>query len=123
MPGEQGPPGEAPAEYKFWIGDTGPTGPLFSGVQQYPFICWTSESKLGQPLVDNWDAKGNAVYVHWIPSPAADADYRPSVVLDRLAASLPEPLLVKYRDAIVGAPARLSLDALGALGVVPPPRR
>ncbi len=69
------------------------------------------------------DAKGNAVYVHWIPSPAADADYRPSVVLDRLAASLPEPLLVKYRDAIVGAPARLSLDALGALGVVPPPRR
>lgn len=72
------------------------------------------------------DAKGNVVYVHWIPSPVADADYRPSVVLDRLSATLPEPLLVKYRDAIVGAPARLSLDALGALGalgVVPAPRR
>ncbi len=69
------------------------------------------------------DAKGNVVYVHWIPSPAADADYRPSVVLDRLAASLPESLLVKYRDAIVGAPARLSLDALGPLAVVTPPRR
>lgn len=69
------------------------------------------------------DAKGNVVYVHWIPSPVADADYRPSVVLDRLSATLPEPLLVKYRDAIVGAPARLSLDALGALGVVPGPGR
>lgn len=68
------------------------------------------------------DAKGNVVYVHWIPSPVADADYRPSVVLDRLSATLPEPLLVKYRDAIVGAPARLSLDALGSLGVVPPGR-
>lgn len=61
-PGEPGTPGQAPDEYKFWIGDTGPSGPLFSGVQQYPFVCWTSESKLGQPLVDNWDAKGNAVY-------------------------------------------------------------
>lgn len=69
------------------------------------------------------DAKGNVVYVHWIPSPVADADYRPSVVLDRLSATLPEPLLVKYRDAIVGAPARLSLDTLGTLGVVPGPRR
>lgn len=67
------------------------------------------------------DAKGNVIYVHWIPAPVADADYRPSLVLDRLSATLPEPLLVKYRDAIVGAPARLSLDSLGALGVVPGP--
>ena len=54
MPGEPGPPGEPPAEYKFWVGDTGPSGPLFTGPQQYPFICWTSESKLGQP----WSTTG-----------------------------------------------------------------
>ncbi|MEZ5290508.1 MAG: hypothetical protein R2745_05460 [Vicinamibacterales bacterium] len=65
------------------------------------------------------DAKGNAVYVHWLPSPVEDADYRPSQVLDRLSASLPEELLVKYRDAIAGAPTRLSLDAVADLGLAP----
>jgi hypothetical protein len=35
--------------------ETGPTGPVFSGPQQYPFICRTEQSSpsLGQPLVDN----------------------------------------------------------------------
>src|SRR5512138_899294 len=46
----------------FWIGDVGPTGPLFSGPQQYPFICTTVENGLGQPLVDNHDGIGNAVF-------------------------------------------------------------
>jgi hypothetical protein len=67
------------------------------------------------------DAKGNAVYVHWLPGPVADVDYRPSFLLDRLSAALPEALLVKYRDALAAPPTRLSLDALAALGV-PPPR-
>jgi len=83
-------------------------------------------------LADGWqvfkareaDAKGNAVYVHWLPSPVADADYRPSMLLDRLSTSLPETLLVKYRDALAAPPTRLTLDAFAALGVtpLPPPR-
>jgi hypothetical protein len=47
---------------RFWVGDTGPTGPLYSGPQQYPFICWTEQSGLGQPLVDNHDGRGVPVY-------------------------------------------------------------
>ncbi len=38
--------------------ETGPTGPVFSGPQQYPFLCRTEDSELGQPLVDNGDENG-----------------------------------------------------------------
>ncbi len=70
------------------------------------------------------DAKGNVVYVHWLPTPVADADYRPSLLLDRLSTSLPEALLVKYRDALAAPPTRLSLEAFATLAVTPvPPRR
>lgn len=71
------------------------------------------------------DAKGNAVYVHWIPTPRAGLDYRPSLLLGRLVPSVPEALLVKYRDALAAPPTRLSLDQLIAFGAtrVPPPRR
>jgi len=65
------------------------------------------------------DAKGNAVYVHWLPTPVADTDYRPSLLLDRLTASLPDELLARYRDALAAPPTRLSLDRLVALGLVP----
>ena len=71
------------------------------------------------------DAKGNAVYVHWLPSPVPDTDYRPSVVLDQLMAALPETAVVKYRDALAGAPTRLSLALLADLALAPvlkPPR-
>lgn len=70
------------------------------------------------------DAKGNAVYVHWLPAPVAETDYRPSMLLDRLSAGLPETLLVKYRDALAAPPTRLTLDHFATLGVtpVPPPR-
>ncbi|HKE94747.1 MAG TPA: DUF6351 family protein [Povalibacter sp.] len=51
-----------PGSMSFWIGDMGPTGPVYTGPQQYPFICLTSESGLGQPLVDNQSGIGNAVY-------------------------------------------------------------
>lgn len=83
-------------------------------------------------IADGWqvfkareaDAKGNAVYVHWLPAPVAEADYRPSMLLDRLSSSLPETLLVQYRDALAAPPSRLTLDVFAALGVtpVPPPR-
>lgn len=33
--------------------ETGPTGPIFSGPRQYPFVPRTEQSDLGQPLVDN----------------------------------------------------------------------
>ncbi len=65
------------------------------------------------------DAKGNAVYVHWLPSPAPDTDYRPSAVLDALMATMPEADLVKYRDALAAAPTRLSLSLLADLSLAP----
>lgn len=46
----------------FWIGDTGPAGPVVSGPHQYPFICTTVENGLGQPRVDNQAGVGNAVF-------------------------------------------------------------
>lgn len=70
------------------------------------------------------DPKGNIVYVHWLPTPQPETDYRPSFVLDRLAATLDEGVLAKYRDAIAGGPMRLTLDRLLDLGLtpLPPPR-
>jgi hypothetical protein len=48
---------------RFWIGDVGPSdGPLHLGPKQYPFVCATYESHLGQPLVDNDAGRGNAVF-------------------------------------------------------------
>ena len=38
--------------------ETGSTGPVFSGPQQYPFLCRTEDSGLGQPLADNGDENG-----------------------------------------------------------------
>ncbi len=49
-------------DYDFWIGDLGRSEPIFTGPHQYPFICSTSESGLGQPLVDNDEGIGNAVF-------------------------------------------------------------
>lgn len=46
----------------FWIGEVGPSGPLFTGPHQYPFICTTLDNGLGQPLVDNQAGIGNAVF-------------------------------------------------------------
>lgn len=68
------------------------------------------------------DAKGNAVYVHWIPSPSSDVDYRPSSVLDLLLSALPEAALVKYRDALAAPPSRLSLALLADLALAPLPK-
>jgi hypothetical protein len=38
--------------------ETGSTGPVFTGPQQYPFLCRTEDSGLGQPLIDNGDESG-----------------------------------------------------------------
>jgi len=42
--------------------EVGPGGPVFSGPQQYPFVCRTERSNLGQPLVDNHEGSGIPVY-------------------------------------------------------------
>ncbi|TQV89632.1 DUF6351 family protein [Aliikangiella coralliicola] len=45
------------------LGQVGPVQSLFSGPPQYPFLCNTEESNLGQPLVDNYDGIGMPVYI------------------------------------------------------------
>lgn len=42
-------------------GQTGPNEALFAGPKQYPFMCQTLDSELGQPLVDNQLGYGTAV--------------------------------------------------------------
>ncbi|WP_430462175.1 DUF6351 family protein [Thalassolituus sp. LLYu03] len=44
------------------FGATGPVEPLFAGTNQYPFLCQTEESGLGQPLTDNISGWGIPVY-------------------------------------------------------------
>ncbi len=62
---------------RFWVGDVGPSdGPLHLGPKQFPFICATVESGLGQPLVDNQDGRGNAVF----PEVAGHPDFGASPV-------------------------------------------
>lgn len=48
--------------YPIAIGEVGPHLPLYSGPLQYPFYCRTSESGLGQPMVDNQQGIGVPVY-------------------------------------------------------------
>jgi len=38
------------------------SGPVFSGPQQYPFLCRTEQAGLGQPIVDNQAGQGLRVY-------------------------------------------------------------
>ncbi|NUT43579.1 MAG: hypothetical protein HOV86_26670 [Thermoactinospora sp.] len=40
-------------------------GPVFSGPQQYPFVCKTERSGLGPPVVDNQDGQGYRVEGGW----------------------------------------------------------
>jgi len=49
--------------YPIPIGHPGPVMPVFSDSLDYPFACRTEGSLLGQPLVDNQDGAGTAVYV------------------------------------------------------------
>lgn len=43
-------------------GQVGPTEALFAGDNQYPFLCGTQKSGLGQPLVDNQSQEGISIY-------------------------------------------------------------
>jgi|TARA_B100000315_G_C14594413_1_gene597860 hypothetical protein len=48
--------------YPIELGEVGPVQSLFAGPLQYPFLCRITESELGQPLVDNHEGIGVAVY-------------------------------------------------------------
>lgn len=41
------------------------SGPIFSGPQQYPFVCKTERSGLGPPVADNQDGQGYRVTGGW----------------------------------------------------------
>lgn len=43
-------------------GETGPAEALFAGPRQYPFMCQTLDSELGNPLPDNQQGYGTPVY-------------------------------------------------------------
>lgn len=49
-------------EYPIKLGQVGPKEPLYAGPLKYPFLCMTERSGLGQPLIDNQDGSGIAVY-------------------------------------------------------------
>lgn len=49
-------------QYPIALGDVGPIEPLYAGNNRYPFSCDTVRSGLGQPLVDNQQALGTAVF-------------------------------------------------------------
>jgi hypothetical protein len=54
----------SPANARLTLTNHPITGPIFSGPQQYPFVCKTDRPNngLGQPLVDNQDGEGIPVY-------------------------------------------------------------
>jgi len=51
-----------PYTYPIPIGQPGPVTPTYADSLDYPFACRSERSKLGQPLVDNQDTIGTAVY-------------------------------------------------------------
>ncbi len=51
-----------PFQFPILPGQTGPITPLFAGPMQYPFLCQTEESGLGQPIIDNHSGVGIPVY-------------------------------------------------------------
>jgi hypothetical protein len=65
------------------------------------------------------DAKANVLYVHVMLQAIRGVDYRPSIWLDKLLGGAPPELLVKYRDAFVGAPSKLSLVEFANMAVAP----
>lgn len=65
------------------------------------------------------DAKGNVIYVHALLPAVAGADYRPSLWLDQLLEQAPADLLAKYKEALAGAPSRLSLAEIANMAVAP----
>jgi hypothetical protein len=68
------------------------------------------------------DAKSNPLYVHLLQPTVATADYRPSMLLDKLLSGAPAELLAKYRDSFAIPPAKLSLTEFAHMAVAPVPK-
>ncbi len=51
-----------PYTYPIPIGQAGPVNPTYTDDLEYPYACRTERSGLGQPLIDNQDGAGTAVY-------------------------------------------------------------
>jgi hypothetical protein len=60
-PSKNGRPHD-PFSYPIPIGRAGPVVPTYADDLEYPFACRTETSGLGQPLVDNQDGAGIAVF-------------------------------------------------------------
>lgn len=65
------------------------------------------------------DAKGNVIYVHTLLPAVAGVDYRPSLWLDQLLEEAPADLLARYKEALAGAPSRLSLAEIANMAAPP----
>jgi hypothetical protein len=71
---------------------------------------------------DQTDAKANVLYVHVLQPTVAEADYRPSMLLDKLLGGAPAELLAKYRDSFAIPPTKLSLTEFAHMSVAPVPK-
>ncbi|MDX5300213.1 MAG: DUF6351 family protein, partial [Gammaproteobacteria bacterium] len=60
-----------PVSYPLPLGSVGPVAPLRAGPNTYPLLCTIESSWLGQPVVDNQEGAGMAVY-------AEDANGKPT---------------------------------------------
>lgn len=60
-PSKNGRPPD-PYSYPIPIGDAGPITPTYAGSLEYPYACRSEISGLGQPLADNQNGAGTAVY-------------------------------------------------------------
>jgi len=49
-------------DFPIALGEVGPHEPLYAGEKQYPFYCMTRDSRLGEPVVDNQQGLGGAVF-------------------------------------------------------------
>jgi hypothetical protein len=65
------------------------------------------------------DAKGNTLYVHLLLPVVATFDYRASLLIEEMVATLPPDLLSKYRDAFAVPPTKLNLDQFANMATVP----
>jgi len=61
-----------PYQFPIPYGETGPINPLFAGDNQYPFLCQTSDSRLGQPLIDNHHGWGFPVFAKTLKGKRTD---------------------------------------------------
>ncbi|WP_207060799.1 DUF6351 family protein [Motiliproteus sp. SC1-56] len=77
------------------LGTVGPATPLFAGPLRYPFLCQTQDSDLGQPLVDNQQGIGVAVY-ETLPE-GAPPEAKPKIVGYSKDCGLPTQVLYYYQ--------------------------